>query len=348
MRVSKRLILAGALVIAALVMASCAVRHVYPQGWGAKCPEAPLGGLILSESMDCYPVGEAAELEQVFTKAMRRIAEKRRASDTPENVNLIVFVHGRGAHPKKEVNERLMHYLEEENEAVVIMYHWPSVTHFLGWPIKEAHYNAREFGEFLSAFARFKAGAASEFGCDQGLQNCDVKSSLLVHSMGNSMMQEALHPECVGCVDAFSTPMFDTLILSAAPINARGHGDWLAQINLASHQYVVVNRGDWFIDLGGRVHLGARVLGQCVEEPTAGNFTYVNASNAKVRHRYFINEGEHKRFENRPRLVQFFNETLNGRASTLAVKEDSCPSGANCPRLIDLDGTIKHGIYCGQ
>lgn len=336
------------LVLALLGLAAgCATRSVYRGDWGASCPEDPNGAIIMRHDGGgaCYSIRNPTP---AFDKALQRI------KDETDTKNIILFVHGRGPHPKKAFKQKLLKYLEEENDAVVIMFHWPSYNWPLGFPIKNAPLHAWELEAVFRAFSEYKKNHRVQFSpCRAGNAYCGVKSVLLVHSMGNMVVYE-LARSAPQAVD-YDKKLFDTVVMVSGPAPSTNHDQWLKNIKLSEHQYVGINKNDWFIRYGGRLYLNDAVLGNCAKKPLAKEkeTTYVNFTNLKIGHRFYINgenrlsiNGKKGLFDKKPALREFMEKTLSGEPAR------QCSGPASCSDPIQLgkkDGNKKlRSIYCGE
>lgn len=222
--------------------------------------------------------------------------------------NIIFYVHGRGKEPKKSLDEVIPN-LEEEYSAKVIMFHWfPSYKGgATGYPDEEAKAAAPDLLNVLASFQKFKKGHPEKFS--------KIKSTLLVHSMGNivfAKMMESYQQQ------SFDKNLFDTVILNSADADAKDHDQWVKKIDFSDNIYITVNKHDNILGLSAK-RQGEKRLGQKLETmfgkdiPLANNANYVDFSKIDVNHRYFLKGGQ----DGNPYLEKFYEAILNGNPVNL-------------------------------
>jgi esterase/lipase superfamily enzyme len=221
--------------------------------------------------------------------------------------NIIFYVHGRGKEPKKSLDDVIPH-LEEEYSAKVIMFHWfPSYKGPAGYPNEEADAAAPDLLNVLASFQKFKKEHPEKFS--------KIKSTLLVHSMGNivfAKMMESYKQQ------SLEKNLFDTVILNSADADAKGHDQWVKKIDFSDSIYITVNKNDNILGLSAKRQREKR-LGQKLETmlgkdiPLANNANYVDFSKIDVNHRYFLKGGQ----DDNPYLEKFYDAVLNGNPVNL-------------------------------
>lgn len=221
--------------------------------------------------------------------------------------NIIFYVHGRGKEPKKSLDEVIPN-LEEEYSAKVIMFHWfPSYKGPAGYPNEEAKAAAPDLLNVLASFQKFKKDHPEKFS--------KIKSTLLVHSMGNivfARMMESYQQQ------SFDKNLFDTVILNSADADAKDHDLWVKKIDFSDNIYITVNKHDNILGLSAKRQREKR-LGQKLETMfgkdilLANNANYVDFSKIDVNHRYFLKGGQ----DGNPYLEKFYEAVLNGNPVNL-------------------------------
>lgn len=275
-----------ALTLAASILTGCIylpeAQNEYTKEWSLHtCGKNDTGVVVAAEPMAhysptggnkawCYPVRE--------TRAALEFAVKQGGADKP----LILFVHGRGAHPGKGLDKNLIHYLTYENRANVVMFHWPSYKGIFGYAEKSAKEAQDELETFLKKARSFKNSTGA-------LQ--PPRTILLVHSMGNIVLKTL----AANSSRELQGKPFDTLILNAPDVSYENSKPWLDNIDVAKQQLLHVSYKDkilfssrWFFKHG------EHRLGRCVKAPYSDNFIYVDFNGTGVDHLYYIDQGPKK------------------------------------------------------
>ena len=219
--------------------------------------------------------------------------------------NLILFVHGRGKHPGKAFRQKLLTDLETDYSARVIMFHWPSWEGALAFPEQAARDSADDFISVLGALKTFKDNHAD--------LTRNVKFTLLTQSMGSLVLEESI----LRRQDESMQGLFDTLVISAPASYTKDHAQWVNQMDLSEHIYILFNRDDPILgsagirEMGRRLGKGLKSRGEAVE--LSDQAIYIDATNILLLHRYYL----HRNLKWAPELKHFFDEVLNGLPATL-------------------------------
>ena len=217
--------------------------------------------------------------------------------------NIILFIHGRGKHPEKAHKQHLLTDLEDNYNAKVLMYHWPSWNGICGFPVEQARAAAVDFNTILKQLHTFKQEHT------QRLAN--IRFTLLTQSMGSLVLEEAIKNWGPGT----PPPLFDTLVLSAPASATQAHKTWIERLTLADHVYITSHRHDPVLS-SAAVHTQQSRLGQTLpSDPNelATNASYLDVSSAWVVHRYYL----HRYLKFTPHMKHFYNQTLNGMPAEL-------------------------------
>lgn len=157
-----------------------------------------------------------------------------------------------------------------------------------------------ERGNFEGMHARFS---------DLLAQDCQVKLSLMCHSMGNYVLKYALQPGAA----AARTLIFDNVALVAADTNHDGHATWVERIQVRNRLYIVINENDFALNWSRRKPGDAqRVrLGHYLRNLVARNAYYIDVTHARGvgnSHGYFRD----KPVEQNPALRDLFHAAFEG------------------------------------
>lgn len=218
--------------------------------------------------------------------------------------NVIVFVHGRacggGGEPDKSLGS-VVPEMESDYSAGVVMFFWPGSDK--GCPLGFPEDESRAAGPALRAMlARLDAHMASH-----PATRAKLKLSLLTHSMGNIVLEEALATKT-----GLAPALFDDVVLNSSATALAKHATWLARLDFATDVYVTVNGGDDVLLAAGTgrgVRLG-RDLGAETLTPRAA---YVDFTAANVNHQYYVSSGQKGQH-----MRDFYQAVLNGRRYDLA------------------------------
>ena len=239
-------------------------------------------------------------------KAIRLAFEKIQSTN---DINLIVFVHGRGRHPKK-TRKKIIPYLSGGNDAVVLTFNWHGSFNggISGFPRQEAFDSADEFHSVIDSLLIIR----EEFDPDK-----EVPIILLSHSMGAFVLQrysEIL--ESNG--DSIPQGLFDRVVFSAAAVAKKNHSHWLTRFSTAAPTYVLVNHKDKMLKKAAKKS-GSGRLGRAVIVPSqlANSTKYIDVTKTGVNHRYYI-DGKNSGQNNNRAIKRFFSSVLAGKEPDLS------------------------------
>ncbi|GEM_PF-5577130 len=221
--------------------------------------------------------------------------------------NFILYVHGRGQEPDKCLAKKhTCLKLQQENTAEVIMFNWQG-SHDggpAGYPNKQAEASGSDLKAVLDIYRQYKDTHKDKFG--------KIRSALIVHSMGSNVLRKALDRYDD---NSLGQNLFDTIILSANAVEAKGHIEWLGKIKFSDHIYVTGNEHDPILGPLARLHFDKR-LGQGLKAwekssvELSGQANYLDFSNINgLGHQYFVKSGQ----KGNPYLARFFATVLDGK-----------------------------------
>lgn len=214
-----------------------------------------------------------------FNELMNQLLEK--------NDDIIFFIHGRGKHPVKGV--KLLPEIEQRYGAKVVMFHWKSWTNAVSRPVKAAKEAALDLQQVLYALQSYKKNNPAKM--------LRLHLSLLVHSMGNLVMEEFIQKYYTGdLVDG----LFDNILLNASDTGAEQHAEWANKINFKNQLFITLNKqdgilhGSILIDFKDGKYNGPR-LGRKIRSNGGRYFTLSNNSiyvdiskQVGLKHRHYL------------------------------------------------------------
>lgn len=259
------------------------------------------GTALITDDGTQYQVENLSQEGSSIAETLKENIESGKAD------NFIFYIHGRGKEPNKSLQE-VIPDLEKEYTSTVLMFHWfPSYKGPTGYPKEEAEAAASDLGKALEYFQAYKNSHKDEFK--------NVKSTMLVHSMGNIVFGKFMESYGRGTLNK---GLFDTIVLNSADADAKGHDKWVSNVDFTNNLYITLNEHDSILSFSAKSQ-GEKRLGQKTttvtgkQIPLAANATYVDFSEAEVNHRYFLKSGQ----EGNRWLKQFYESVMNGNPVNL-------------------------------
>ncbi len=243
--------------------------------------------------------------EAIYASEMAFLTLLKRARRYKKNC--LFFVHGYNNN-FEEVLER-GHTLEQLYNVEVILFSWPAN----GGGIRGVlDYKSDKQDAVLSVNALDRALAKLDgYLRKYGSEDCTVRVSMLLHSMGNYLFKNLLKSS----IYQAETVIFDNIIMAAADVNNEGHAEWVERISFRKRLLITINEDDHCL-FASRAKVGAKQkarLGHFPYELNAGNATYLNfsaATHVGISHAYF--EGDAIRNK---RVRKVFDDAFNGLAA---------------------------------
>jgi esterase/lipase superfamily enzyme len=146
-------------------------------------------------------------------------------------------------------------------------------------------------------------------------EHCPIQSTLMLHSMGNYLLERTLKSTALGG----NLPLFDNIVMCSADVNNPEHAEWVDRLQVRNRLYVTINEDDSALKAarlkGGEEQLAR--LGHWTSNLTARDAVYLDFTNAKhvgSSHAYF----EGKALKN-AKVKNFFAAALQGRRAEQVV-----------------------------
>ncbi|MEZ4743790.1 MAG: alpha/beta hydrolase [Bdellovibrionota bacterium] len=236
---------------------------------------------------------------QEFPDVLDQTIRKIHASSKYDN--FILFVHGRGDHPEKAFKKALIKNLEKNYSAKVIMFHWPSKSKPWEFPEEKARASGKDLMTVIEGIKNYKRNHPED--------TAGIKFSLLTHSMGSLVLEEALGYSSLQQNEI----IFDTIMINSAASSAQTHAAWIEKITFSDQVFISINQNDSILRAAG-VLLGDKRLGKGLTSELgndfdlANNSKYIEVSNSELNHRYYL-YNDVKKY---PHIMDFFTQVLNG------------------------------------
>lgn len=256
--------------------------------------------------------GQRFEVRQIATLLDSIISE--------QTTNLILYVHGRacggGGEPKKSLGESVPEMIRDY-EAEAIMLVWAG--HKEGCPVGFPEDRARDAGPALAVVL----GEIYEYKRTHERIRQNIKFTLITHSMGNFLLEEATE---VAGVEQLPSALFESIVLNSAATEAEGHSRWLKNVTFGKHVYVTINKSDAVLFAAG-VGRGTR-LGRSIDNISlTPTIDYVDFSNNNVNHAYYLRDNQ-----NGSAMKAFYQTIMRGSvfdfASSTGVESTETRDGA--------------------
>jgi esterase/lipase superfamily enzyme len=184
--------------------------------------------------------------------------------------NCLFFVHGYNK-PFVETLEQGWR-LQKRYKLEVVVFSWPSNTG--GFPLAEYRDVKRvartSTGALDSALEKLAKYLAVPFN-RKALDECDVKLSLMLYSMGNFLFQNYVE----GAHYDAETRMFNNVVLCQADCDNEDHGRWVEEIQAGKHIYITINENDKILKWSD-LNFQKDRLGRTVRDLHAENSIYVD------------------------------------------------------------------------
>lgn len=209
--------------------------------------------------------------------------------------DILLFIEGHGKELPMALN-RAFQVQQRYNVAMVVF----------DWPSKHSNFNkslarVRRCGDnFFNLLLQIKDYRSSSMDPDQNF-------SILCHSLGNYFISNFV---VCGDWQYLNDKFIDNIVMNAAAIRTREHGEVLSKIGFAQRLYITSNKND-FVLKGAHLLTSGKMLGNLVIKPLAANAHYVNFTGVAGReHSYYF--GFHDFEYTNPALFDFYNTAVHG------------------------------------
>ena len=221
-----------------------------------------------------------------FYEGMRQINDGR---------NILLFIEGHGKTLPMALS-RAFQVQSRYNVALVIF----------DWPSKNSNFNTslarvrRCGGNFYNLLLEIKDYRARFMDKSQHL-------SILAHSLGNYFLSNFV---VCGDWQYLSERFIDNLIMNAASIRTKEHGEVLSHLNFSNRVYITSNKNDVVLR-GAHLLTSGKMLGNLAIKPLATNAQYVNFTGAAGKeHSYYF--GFHSFENDNPAFYYFYHTAFQG------------------------------------
>ncbi len=292
-----------------ILLSACLSRQMEPPAPDPTCQ----GVAIIEGSDNTNEPGIVTTDHRLFYQPCYEKVLSQVLKDAPQKP-LVLFVHGRGEHPSKLVEDKLLEGLEKY-DVLPIGFTWPSWCKSWCFPEENAYQSADELAVLLKVLEGIRA---NEVG--------NRPYTILTHSMG-SLVLSKIEP----------LPRFiDHVVISASASAHQGHSQWIDQIGLGKRIYVVANQPDSTLR-----RLEGNGIGSLFFDETdrLGRWAVERATPQNIGQRalYFGFKGrlgnKHRYYINQQGIVgAFYQSVLTGQQPNFLEFEEVIPGRVYVPR----------------
>ncbi len=237
----------------------------------------------------------------------------------------VLFVSGRGRHPRKEMEQELLTKIERQYDVTAIMFTWPSWCGYSCFPEGQARASAPALLDVLKIIERQKKR-----------EGFDRNYTLLAHSMGGFVLQ-GLSGLAGG---ELSSDLFHSIVINSAAVPQKGHATWVEHIAFGENLFITSNNDDRVLSciendlfvldprrlfcrqFGLSERLGRWAVVKATKYNAARNATYVGFDGALgKRHRYYINQQAKA-----PAVFRFYRQVFQGQKIRLQCHKQVIPN----------------------
>lgn len=221
-----------------------------------------------------------------FAEGMKEINDGR---------DILLFVEGHGKTLPMALNRA--YQVQRRYNLAMVVFDWPSKNNNFNNSLARV----RRCGDnFYNLLLQIKAYRERSMHDGQHF-------SMLAHSLGNYFLSNLI---VCGDGQYLSEPIFDNIIMNAAAIRTKEHGEVLSQLHMQRRLYITSNHNDWVLR-GAHLLTSGKMLGNFPLLPLADNAQYVNFTRTAGReHSYYF--GYHSFEHNNPAYFYFYHTALHG------------------------------------
>ncbi|MEI7869531.1 MAG: alpha/beta hydrolase [Candidatus Methylumidiphilus sp.] len=195
----------------------------------------------------------------------------------------VLYVHGRGDEPKKTEQGKILEKLEQQYGVKVLMFNWDSKAKFvLSRPVAHADEAAPYLSDVVAKIINYRK-------LHQEARSIPI--SLLVHSMGNIVLQQAIDKDLK--LSESDGPLFMNILMTGSDADAEGHNLWVEKLSAKGEIMITINKQDGTLSWS-KHDSGKTPLGINPKEPLAKNAHYLNVTGLVGKtHRLFQKGRQH-------------------------------------------------------
>jgi len=226
-----------------------------------------------------------------FSAGMKEINDGR---------DILLFVEGHGKTLPMALNRAFQ--VKERYDVALVVFDWPSKNSNFNKSLSRVRRCGDNFYNLLLQIKDFRNASMNE----------NQSFSIMCHSLGNYFISNFI---VCGDGQYLREKFIDNIVMNAAAIRTKEHGEVLSQVEFADRIYVTSNKND-FVLRGAHLLTSGKMLGNFVIKPMATNARYVNFTDVAGReHSYYF--GYHPFEHENPALFYFYHTAFHGKEVNL-------------------------------
>jgi hypothetical protein len=226
-----------------------------------------------------------------FNSGMKEINDGR---------DILLFIEGNGKTLPMALNRAFQ--IQDRYDVALVVFDWPSKNSNFNKSLARVRRCGDNFYNLLLHIRDYRKTSMEE----------SQNFSILCHSLGNYFMSNFI---VCGDGQYLRDEFIDNVVMNAAAIRTREHGEVLSQISFANRIYITSNKND-FVLRGAHLLTSGKMLGNLVIKPLATNAEYLDFTGVVGReHSYYF--GYHEFEYTNPAFYYFYNTALHGEEVNL-------------------------------
>jgi hypothetical protein len=226
-----------------------------------------------------------------FAEGMREINNGR---------DILLFIEGYGKTFPMILNRAFQ--VQARYNVSLVVFDWPSKNRNFNRSQARVRLCGDNFYNLLLQIKEYRRKSMNE----------NQHFSILAHSLGNYYLSNLI---VCGNGQYLKEIFIDNIIMNAAAIRSKEHGEVLSQLGFHKRLYITSNKNDWVLH-GACLLTSGRMLGISALKPMASNAHYVNFTDIVGKeHSYYY--GYHPFEYNNPAFFYFYNTALHGNEVNL-------------------------------
>ncbi|MBN2275560.1 MAG: alpha/beta hydrolase [Bacteroidales bacterium] len=227
--------------------------------------------------------------------------------------DILLFIEGHGKTLPMALSRAFQ--VQERYDVAMIIFDWPSKNSNFNNSLARVRRCADNFYNLLLQIRDYRNHA----------MNTDQNFSILAHSLGNYFLSYLI---VCGDGQYLQEPFIDNIVMNAAAIRAKEHGEVLSQLCFQNRLYITSNKNDWVLR-GANLLTSGKMLGNFIIPPFAGNADYLDFTDiAGKEHSYYF--GYHSFEHSNPAFFYFFNTAIHGEKVNLTDTRYFAPLDGGC------------------
>lgn len=214
--------------------------------------------------------------------------------------DILLFVEGHGKTLPMALNRA--YQVQTRYNVAMVIFDWPSKNRNFNNSLARVRRCGDNFYNLLLQIKEYRKESM------HGNQHF----SMLAHSLGNYFLSNLI---VCGDGQYLKEPFFDNIIMNAAAIRTKEHGEVLSQLCMQKRLYITSNKNDWVLR-GAHLLTSGKMLGNIAVPPLADSARYVNFTNTVGKeHSYYY--GFHAFENDNPAFFYFYDTAIHGNEVNL-------------------------------